>query len=461
MDPSRTSLLQTLNAKAHPRSFAEFSQPQASCVNLGNSRELQSMSLYGVMRTSSSGMAAQASRISTVAENVANSNTTGYKAVRAEFSSLVVDDAVGSFNSGSVTVDTHQLVSGQGTLTATNSLTDLGIQGTGFFVVQGPGGQSVMTRAGSFTPNQSGDLVNTAGFKLMGYPLVPNQPNIVVNGFTGMVPINVNSNKLSAVPSTTGTFQANFPSGSTAVAAANLPSTNSATATFTAKSSLVVIGNQGQEITLDLYSTMTGPNTWEVAAYNRADAGINGTFPYASGPLATQTLQFDPNNGQLASGSPSSISLSVPGGQPLTLDMASTSQLATAYSVIQGKVNGNRASVATLTEIDKDGTVYVAFDNGTRQAVYRIPLAIVASPDHLQSSSGNVFSPSGQSGDPHVGFPQDAGFGSINSGVLEQSTADIASEFTDMIDAQRGYTANSKVFQTGADLMDVLVNLKR
>jgi flagellar hook protein FlgE len=419
------------------------------------------MSLYGVMRTSSSGMAAQASRISTVAENVANSNTTGYKAVRTEFASLIVDGAAGSYNSGSVTVDTHQLVSGQGTLTATNSLTDLGVQGSGFFIVQGPGGQNVMTRAGSFTPNQSGQLVNTAGFKLMGYPLTPNQPNIVVNGFTGMVPIDVNSNKLSAVPTTTGVFQANFPSDATPVGTAALPSTNSATATFTAKSSLVVIGNQGQEVTLDLYSTKTATDTWEFTAYNRADASINGGFPYASGPLATQTLQFDPSNGQLAAGGTATMGLNVPGGQPLTLNLGGTSQLATSYSVIQGKVNGNKASVASLTEIDKDGTVYVAYDNGTRQAVYRIPLATVASPDHLQAMSGNIYAPSGQSGDPHIGFPQDAGFGSINSGVLEQSTADIASEFTDMIDAQRGYTANSKVFQTGADLMDVLVNLKR
>ena len=224
---------------------------------------------------------------------------------------------------------------------------------------------------------------------------------------------------------------------------------------------LIAIGNQGQEVTLDLYATKTGPNAWEVAAYNRADASANGSFPYASGPLAIQNLQFDPNNGQLAAASPNSLSLTVPGGQTLTLDMTSTSQLATTYSVIQGKVNGNKASVATLTEIAKDGTVFVAYDNGTRQAVYRIPMATVASPDHLQALSGNAYATSGQSGDPHVGFPQDAGFGSINSGVLEQSTADIASEFTDMIDAQRGYTANSKVFQTGADLMDVLVNLKR
>jgi flagellar hook protein FlgE len=145
----------------------------------------------------------------------------------------------------------------------------------------------------------------------------------------------------------------------------------------------------------------------------------------------------------------------------LSLDLTGTSQLATNYSVTAGKVNGNKASVATLTEIDKDGTVYAAYDNGTRQAIYRIPLATVTSPDHLEALSGNVFATTSQSGDAHVGFPQEAGFGSVNSGVLEQSTADIASEFTDMIDAQRGYTANSKVFQTGADLMDVLVNLKR
>ena len=230
------------------------------------------MSLYGVMRTSASGMAAQASRISGVADNVANANTTGYKAVRMEFSSLIVDNASGAYNSGSVDVDTQRFVSNQGTLTGTSSSTDLGIQGQGFFVVQGPGGEIVMTRSGSFTPNSSGELVNSAGFTLMGYPLPPNQPSIVVNGFSGMVPVTVNSNTLSAVPSTTGTFQTNLPSTAAAVAAADLPSTNSSSAIYTAKSSLVTIGNLGQEIKLDIYSTKTGPDTWEVTAYDSADA---------------------------------------------------------------------------------------------------------------------------------------------------------------------------------------------
>ncbi len=417
------------------------------------------MSLYGVMRTSASGMAAQASRISTVAENVANSNTTGYKSVRTDFSSLMVDTSSGGYNSGSVEVDTQRFVSNQGTLTGTGSDTDLGIQGQGFFVVQGPGGETVMTRDGSFAPNATGQLVNSSGYVLMGYPLSSGQPSIVVNGFSGMTPVTVNSSTLSAVPSTTGTFQTNLPSDATAVAAGNLPSTNSASATYTAKSSLVTIGNLGQEVTLDLYSTKTGPNTWEVTAYDKAGASSTGGFPYASGPLSTQTLTFDPNNGQLVSGS--TLGVTVPGGQALTLDLTGTSQLATNYSVTSGKVDGNKASVATSTEIDKDGTVYASYDNGSRQAIFRIPLATVTSPDHLQALSGNVFATTSQSGDAHVGFPQEAGFGSVNSGVLEQSTADIASEFTDMIDAQRGYTANSKVFQTGADLMDVLVNLKR
>lgn len=417
------------------------------------------MSLYGVMRTSASGMAAQASRISGVSENVANSNTTGYKAVRMEFSSLMVDTGSGNYNSGSVETDTQRLISSQGTLTATSSATDLGIQGQGFFVVQGPSGGNVLTRDGSFTPNASGELVNSAGFKLMGYPMTPNQPNIVVNGYSGMVPIAINNNSLSAVASTTGSFQTNLPSTATAVAAANLPSTNSASATYTAKSSLVTVGNLGQEITVDLYSTKTGPNTWEVTAYDKAGASATGGFPYASGPLASQTLTFNPADGQLASGT--NLSFSVPGGQPISLDLSGTSQLATNYSVISGKVNGNTASVATTVQIDKDGTVYSTYENGSRQAVFRIPLATVASADNLQALSGNVYSTTNKSGDAHVGFPQDAGFGSVNSSVLEQSTADIASEFTDMIDAQRSYTANSKVFQTGADLMDVLVNLKR
>jgi flagellar hook protein FlgE len=419
------------------------------------------MSLYGVMRTSTSGMTAQASRISTVAENVANANTVGYKSVRAEFSSLFVDSNFSNFNSGSVDVNVHRLTSNQGTLAATGSVTDLAVDGAGFLVVRDANGSSFLTRAGSFLPDGDGFLVNTAGFQLLGYPLDAGSPSIVVNGFAGLEPVSVSDVELLAQATTSGMFTANLPASATIVAAADLPSTNAAGTQYTAKSSLVTYGNLGEEITIDLYFSKTATGTWEMAVYNAADAAPGTSFPYASGPLATDTLTFDPSNGKLAAGSADSLTIPVPGGASVLIDMENMSQLATGFTVLDANVDGNAASTAEIVEVAQDGTLFVAFANGTRRPLFRIPLATVASPDNLASLSGNVFSASARSGDVRIGFPSEADFGALLSGVLEQSTTDIASEFTDMIDAQRSYTANSKVFQTGAELMDVLVNLKR
>lgn len=418
------------------------------------------MSLYGVMRTSTSGMNAQSTRISAVAENVANANTNGYKAVRAEFSSYFISGNVSDYNSGYVDVNMHRLVSNQGTLAASTSFTDLAIQGEGFFIVRDDAGRNMFTRAGSHKKNANGELVNSAGFKLLGYPVDSSNTSVVVNGFAGLVPIAFDREALSARASTSGQLQVNLPSTAAIVAAANMPSANAPGSTFTSKTSMVAYGNLGEEKMLDIYMSKTASEQWEIAVFDRAQVGPNG-FPYASGPLSAAALSFDPANGQLLPSSASSILVTVPGGQPVTLDFAKSSQLAAGFSVQDSAMNGNMASAADIVEIAEDGTVFVAFEDGTRIAKYRIPLATVPSPDNLEAISGNAFGLTSRSGDFRIGFSGESGFGKIASGVLEQSTADIASEFTDMIDAQRGYTANSKVFQTGAELMDVLVNLKR
>lgn len=419
------------------------------------------MSLYGSMRTSTAGMQAQSSRISTVAENVANSNTTGYKAVRMEFSSLFIGGNVSSYNSGGLNQSVRRLVSAQGTPVSTNSPTDLAIDGEGFFVVENSQGERFMTRVGSFTPNTRGELVNAAGFKLLAYPLANGDPTVTVNGYAGMEPVIVDASGLSAKPSTTGVFAANVPSTATIVAAADLPSTNAAGAEYTKKTSLITYGNLGEEVMLDIYFSKSANNQWEMAVYNQADATPGTGFPYSSAALATQTLDFDPNNGALDSSSADSITIPVPGGQSLALDLSGMSQLATDYTTLKSNVNGNVASSSNVVEIADDGTVFVAYGNGQRQAKFRVPLATVTSQDNLQVYSGNVFGETSDSGPVRIGFPNDPGFGKVSSGVLEQSTSDIASEFTDMIDAQRAYTANSKVFMTSAELLDVLVNLKR
>jgi flagellar hook protein FlgE len=105
--------------------------------------------------------------------------------------------------------------------------------------------------------------------------------------------------------------------------------------------------------------------------------------------------------------------------------------------------------------------MYSIFDDGTRIASYKIPLATVPSPDNLSPEVGNVYSISTNSGNIQVDFAGNSGLGTIKPEALEASNVDLANELTAMIESQRSYTANSKVFQTGADLLDVLVNLKR
>lgn len=420
------------------------------------------MSLYGMMRTGVSGMAAQATRLSTVADNIANSSTTGYKRSKAEFATLVIPSAGGSYNSGGVTSTIQTAVTTQGVLQYTTSGSDLAISGNGFFVVQDASGNPFLTRAGSFVPNANGELVNAAGFKLMGYNYDNGTPSVTANGFAGLETIKINDVGLVATPSTLGFYAANLPKDADIVAAASLPSANPVTnAQYSAKTSIVAYDNTGGEVMLDVYFTKTAANEWEVAVFNRADATAGTSFPYASGPLATAALEFDPTNGQIDSAGDLDISIPVPGGQSLVIDLSSMTELSSGFTPFDTFVNGNAPSSIEQVQVSQDGTVYAQYSDGSFRALYRVPLATVASPDRLQVLPGNVYSPGTDSGAVRLGFPNEGNFGKIESGALESSNVDIAQELTSMIEAQRSYTANSKVFQTGSDLMELLVNLKR
>lgn len=418
------------------------------------------MSLYGMMRTSVSGMNGQSNRLSTVADNIANSDTTGYKNKSVEFSTLVMPGTDSKINSGGIISHQREAVSLQGVLTGTSSFSDLAINGNGFFVVRDQTGTPFLTRAGSFVPDDEGRLVNAAGYYLTGYNLANGTAGVVSNDFQGLEVVTIDNSDLAASPSTEGTFTANLPAGAS-ISTAALPSANAATSAYSEKSSMVVYDNLGGEIKLDIYYTKTADNTWEVSVFNQADAAAGGGFPYSSGPLVSDTLTFDPANGQLATGSVNSLSMAIPNGQVFTLDLARTTQLATDYLVQVTTTNGNAPSQIESVAFDRDGTLYAQYDNGSMRELYRIPLATVVSPDQLLGHSGNVYSQSPQSGNVLIGFADEGGRGQIVSGALESSNVDLGEELTMMIQSQRSYTANSKVFQTGADLMDILVNLKR
>jgi len=423
------------------------------------------MSLYGMMRTGVSGMAAQATRLSTVADNIANSSTTGYKRSKAEFATLVIPSAGGSYNSGGVTSTIQTAVTTQGVLQYTTSGSDLAISGNGFFVVQDASGNPFLTRAGSFVPNSNGELVNAAGFKLMGYNYANGTPSVTANGFAGLEAIKINDVGLVATASTVGFYAANLPKDADIVAPASLPSANPATnAQYSAKTSIVAYDNTGGEVMLDIYFTKTAANEWEVAVFNRADATAGTSFPYGAPgdpPLATAALEFDPTTGQISTTGDLDITIPVPGGQNLVMDLSKMTELSAGFTPFDAFVNGNAPSSIEQVQVSQDGTVYAQYSDGSFRALYRVPLATVASPDRLQVLPGNVYSPGTDSGAVRLGFPNEGNFGKIESGALESSNVDIAQELTSMIESQRSYTANSKVFQTGSDLMELLVNLKR
>lgn len=419
------------------------------------------MGLYGVMTTSVSGMSAQADRMGTVADNIANINTTGYKRATTEFSTLVPESRVIQYQSGSVETHIRRGITEQGELSFTRSPTDLAIKGDGFFMVRGGNETPYLSRAGSFVPNSDGELVNAAGFKLLGYSLIGGNQTSIVNSAAGLEVVGTANLGLKAVPSSQAKLQLNLPAASAITAPGLLPSTNAANSSYAGKTSMVTYDNLGSKVIFDLYSAKTATGEWEVSVYDSAGASSTGGFPYAAGPVATTTLTFDGSTGQLASSSPTGVTFSVPNGAALTVDFTKSTQLAADYIVQAAAVNGNGPGKVDRLEISKEGIVSAVYENGVRVDAFKIPLASVASPDNLSTISGNVFLPNSESGDLEIGIAGTASFGSIVSGALEKPTVDLAAELTTMVEAQRSYTANSKVFQTGAELMDVLVNLKR
>jgi flagellar hook protein FlgE len=433
------------------------------------------MSISGIMRTAASGMDAQSNRLSTVADNIANASTNGYKRSHCEFSSFIPNRTTFAYESGSVITDVRCAVSAQGNLTGTTSVTDLAVNGNGFLVVSNNDGANFLTRAGSFVEDGDGALVNAAGFYLMGYPIENGDISNVVNGTAGLEKVVLGDLSMQTELSKSGLFYANLPSNDPAVTVLPSVNTNAVVPAECHKSSIVVYANLGNQVTLDLWWAKTSnPDEWQLAVFDKNDVSGNANpFPYTSpdtndptvnNPLVTGLYTFDSVTGAMTT-VPANIIIPVPNGFQtdggLVLDLSKTTQLAGDYVVQNAKVDGNGPSAVSSVEIDTSGVLYAVYEDGARIATYQIPLGTVPSPDNMKPLPGDVFTPTTSSGDLLIGIPTQGGFGLVVSSTLEQSTVDLASELTDLIEAQRSYEINSKVFQTGDEVLQVIVNLKR
>lgn len=419
------------------------------------------MSLFSALMASVSGLQGQANSLSTISDNIANAETTGYKEANTSFEDMLNEFSTSEYTAGGVGTIVNYDISQQGSPESASSNTDLAIDGNGFFVVQSADGETYLTQDGSFSQASNGDLVNDAGYTLMGYPITSTSGTTTIGTLGQLVPVNITTTGLSANPSTTGTFIGNLPSNST-VQTTDLPSGNTAASTYTDTTTITAYDDLGNPVTLNVYFTNTGVNaagddTWEVDVFNAADAAAGGGFPYSAGPITTQTLAFSPTTGDLTSGSP--LSIAVPNGQTLSVNLSNVTQLASPFSVSENNVNGNAPSTFQSISISSSGVVSEVYADGTQTPIFQIPLATVASVNNLTSEAGNIFSANSKSGDIVLGNANSDGFGSIESGDLNSSTVDLATELTNMVVTQNAYEANSKAFQVGSDLLGDLVNL--
>lgn len=433
------------------------------------------MSLYSALYAGVSGLSAQSSAMATVADNITNVNTVGYKAVLADFSTLVGgggEAGSGDYSAGGVQSIAKQTISQNGLLQAASNNTDLGIDGNGFFIVrdQAAGGQVAYTRAGSFTPDKNGNLFNTGGFFLQGWPIGANGE--VSNNPNDLQTVNMYALSGIAEPTTSSSLNFNLQSNSDPVTGVAVGDMADGTHAPQYSRQIDVYDQQGNDHRVTVGFIKTGTNEWQVEIYGDP---AEFTAP-ADGVLASGKVAFKPDGTLDATASaaftPSLVNadgtfkdIGKPtwkngaGAMPIKLDLDLT-QSSGAFAQGPSSTNGGLLGEVTDVSIAKDGVVSAVFENGATRPIYQLPLATFANSDGLTSIAGNAYLPSDLSGNVAVNLASTQGTGQINSKKLEASTADIATEFTNMIRFQRAYSASSKIITTVDQMLQELGNIK-
>lgn len=433
------------------------------------------MSLYSALYAGVSGLGAKSSAMATVADNITNINTVGYKGASTEFRTLVTDGRMRSnYSAGGVAAAPQAMISKQGLLQASSSQTDLAIDGAGFFVVRTgnqPGDEIAFTRAGSFKPDLEGFLRNTSGYYLQGWRLDAAGNFVDTGNLNALEPVRLSELTGSAAPTSRLQMRANLQSDAPVFAAAYAAGDMAAgTVTPQFQRSFDIFDAQGGAHRVTLAFLKTDANEWqgEIFAVPASDVTAPG------GLLASGTIRFNPDGSlDLAGSSPALFTSVTPGwtngagSQPIDLQLGSDgglhglTQFGGPSSLISSSSDGGLLGNIASVEVDERGVVSAIFDDGTARRVFQLPIATFQNPDGLTRLNGNAFAVSSASGSVAINPPGALGAGAIASATLEASNVDLAQEFTNMIRFQRAYSASSRIITTVDDMLQELSNLRR
>jgi flagellar hook protein FlgE len=427
------------------------------------------MSILNAMYTGVSGLDAEGEALGVIGNNVANSNTVGFKESRAVFEN-VMGSAIGDPNAigAGVRMDRAQQIFAQGSMLNTGQPTDLSISGDGFFVVNGNVGGvtgNFYTRAGQTTLDKNGTLVNPDGLALQGYKL---NPNGQLSSQLG--PVTLQTAALSPKTTTTMNITANLDANATPPTTPWDPQNPAGTSNFS--TTLNVYDSLGNAHQVNAYFENTGANSW---TYHLVANGgeVSGGTAGQNDEFGSGTLSFN-SNGSLQSVTPTGGSLTFNGAQAQSIALNVGTPVAAGGTGLDGTTQFGSPSVVSsqgqdgyssgslsAIKVGQDGTVSGVYSNGQTVAVAQLAIAKFPSNDGLAQAGQNLWATTQKSGDPALGAAGAGGRGALVTGSLEQSNVDIAAQFVDLIAHQRAFQASSKTITTADQMLQDLMQIKQ
>jgi flagellar hook protein FlgE len=416
-----------------------------------------------------SGLNATSKNLEVIGNNIANANTYGSKAARAEFADMYASSLSGG-GANNIGIGTNLTTVAQqftqGNIVTTENPMDLSLNGSGFFQVTDGKNPVTYTRNGQFKVDRDGFVVNNQGDRLLGYPadgtgtIQPGQAQALQMPTAGITPsatssmkmeLNLDSRAAVTAPAVTATPQITFTDPSTY---------NNAT-------SLTVYDAKGQDVALTYYFQKAATDTWNV--YVTANGvPVNGT---ATAPTAATQISFPSNGGtptapagtvpiNLTAATTNAAGAAIVTPLNMTLDVAGATQYGSPFAVTDLSQNGYAPGQLVGIQFESNGIVTARYSNGQTKPAGQVEIATFRNPQGLQPQGGNGWARSYGSGDPIVGVPGDGNLGVIQSGALEESNVDLTGELVNMITAQRVYQANAQTIKTQDQILQTLVNLR-
>ena len=426
------------------------------------------MGIQSAMYSGVSGLNANAQAMSVIGNNLANTNTLGFKGARTVFSDLLSSSISGSGGPSQVGrgvgLSTVDNILSQGTFETTSSDTDVAIEGKGFFILKEADNDSIFySRAGSFHFNEEGHLVNPEGYIVQGKlfdpadndALLPLDPTDIQVGNIGLIPAN---------PTSQLTFTTNLDENSAQLGVGAINPTDKTTFNYSASSQ--VFDSLGSSHLISVYWRLVNDSTnlWNMGY---TVDNVNTTpIPTIATPLQFNSIGNLPDLDLDGKPDPVTAAITLPpwtngATSPQNIQLTFDCTQFNSESVVIGqKQDGYGAGSMSNLSINGDGIVIASYSNGKKINIAQLVLAKFQNPARLQLSGSNLYSATTEVGTIRVGTPG-AELGKIFTNSLEQSNVDMGQEFVKMITTQRGFQANSKIITTVDEMLGELINLKR